>query len=1167
MASIVSGLIEKVEIVEGNSSSIQSIASTAYAYCTASASDQIKNIEMTGFKLQTGVTIHVKFEHANTASNPKIKFNSEADNKAKAIVQYGSTAAGDDENTDGWHDGAVLTLTYDGTNWVRDQGYNTSITTSSIDPHKVFAGPASGSTANTPTFRLLNANDIPELSWTKITSNLPTTLSGYGITDANIANGVITLGANTITPVTEVNGHSGSSVTVTAGDLGLAAALRFIGVTTSTMSDGFTGVPAGINNYTIPIVGDVVIDSSSDSEYVCISTASSTYTWERLGRDGSWSLSDHTHGNITNTGLLGAANRLVITDNTKEITTSSHYANSTQIAINSTSVPTENFYVNGTVKLNLGSSDGTSDQSFLVQGSSKKLSIGSDGLQAYGSSSTVASLYLQQNGGDIQIGSSTTGSATRTFYGLFEFPTSGGFNYSGISTSSTNAAVPIWFSSASNALGIPVYSTDFKFNPDTNTLTIDTGTLTATNYSGNAATATAFASAQTVYVDLETNSTATTITGGSNSAEILGVSGVLPVINGGTGASTYSTDGVILVETTNNVKSFVARAYSDSSSSSALSNSSTNFVTERDVYYGLPTINNIHNYDSSSTLFAPTTAGTQYQLLVASGSNTAPTWASAALVESNTSSTNSTNAYTILTLGNNASVSSSNEHSEGKIILYSSGTNAHVIVGSATSTSNYTHTLPNADGVLLQAASSSAVGSNTQPIYIAANGVATALTYVPNRLYYSAAAEAGQTNSTSFTATSHYASDTQIGLGTTSMPSGSTDTLYVNGTTKHNGAIYLANNTTYWIDNSAAAYLSDLRVDKVQVDGSAIKFFASNNATGTQYAGIDFDDGYLNFTRYNSGYGFNFDGTIVPNANNTYNIGSSSYKWANIYATTFTGALTGNADTATNATNDSDGNAINSTYLKKSGGTMTGTLTVDGVKGTIDVDYGATLPLSPTEGQIFFQISDPWFEIPTGGTTGQALIKHSNIDRDVEWGAVGGIMSPTTTTTYYVSGSSSTTENADPALFDTSIYVSGSVLFGAAWNDYAEYRQCTEIIEPGRCIIENGDGTLSLSTKRLQAGAEIVSDTFGFAIGQTESCNTPIAVSGRVLAYMYEPIEQIKIGAPVCSGPNGTVSQMTSYEARKYPWLIIGTVSSIPQEEEWGAKNVKVKNRIWIRVR
>lgn len=44
-------------------------------------------------------------------------------------------------------------------------------------------------------------------------------------------------------------------------------------------------------------------------------------------------------------------------------------------------------------------------------------------------------------------------------------------------------------------------------------------------------------------------------------------------------------------------------------------------------------------------------------------------------------------------------------------------------------------------------------------------------------------------------------------------------------------------------------------------------------------------------------------GGLMPVRNNVWNIGSSSYKWASMYATTFYGALSGNADTATTATN------------------------------------------------------------------------------------------------------------------------------------------------------------------------------------------------------------------------------------------------------------------------
>lgn len=140
-------------------------------------------------------------------------------------------------------------------------------------------------------------------------------------------------------------------------------------------------------------------------------------------------------------------------------------------------------------------------------------------------------------------------------------------------------------------------------------------------------------------------------------------------------------------------------------------------------------------------------------------------------------------------------------------------------------------------------------------------------------------------------------------------------------------------------------------------------------------------------------------------------------------------------------------------------------------------------------------------------------------------------------------------------------------VYGAVWNDYAEYRQTKECIQPGYCIIETGKGDLIKSSERLQPGANIVSDTFGFAIGETEQTKTPLAVSGRVLAYPYEDRDSYQAGDPVCSGPNGTISKMTREEVREYPDRIIGTVSEIPNYEIWGTGNVKVNNRIWIKVK
>ena len=137
---------------------------------------------------------------------------------------------------------------------------------------------------------------------------------------------------------------------------------------------------------------------------------------------------------------------------------------------------------------------------------------------------------------------------------------------------------------------------------------------------------------------------------------------------------------------------------------------------------------------------------------------------------------------------------------------------------------------------------------------------------------------------------------------------------------------------------------------------------------------------------------------------------------------------------------------------------------------------------------------------------------------------------------------------------------------GAVFNDYAEYRESL-VKEPGRCVIETGYGDLELSTKRLQLGGNIISDTFGFSIGETDKAETPIAVCGRVLAYPYEDRYKFTAGAAVCSGPNGTVSLMTREEIREWPDAIIGYVSEIPEYKEWGTNKIQVNNRIWIKLK
>lgn len=248
----------------------------------------------------------------------------------------------------------------------------------------------------------------------------------------------------------------------------------------------------------------------------------------------------------------------------------------------------------------------------------------------------------------------------------------------------------------------------------------------------------------------------------------------------------------------------------------------------------------------------------------------------------------------------------------------------------------------------------------------------------------------------------------------------------------------------------------------------------------------------------------------------------------------------GNADSASKTLGDINGLQIDTNYLKLSGGTMSGDITFAQI-ATWPTPTGETYPIqskklkwsgSSNNAEIFYEVagSDKGVLVLNVGDDADAIISFRSCG--VEKGKV-------------------TTQG----------------IWGAVWNDYAEFRE-GDTIDAGRCVIEVGNDTLITSTERMMPGANITSDTFGFAIGETEQAKTPIAVSGRVLAYPYESREEFKknIGRPVCSGPNGTVSIMTDEEYRDKGYCAIGTISAVPEYEEWGTGKVKVNGRVWIKV-
>lgn len=151
----------------------------------------------------------------------------------------------------------------------------------------------------------------------------------------------------------------------------------------------------------------------------------------------------------------------------------------------------------------------------------------------------------------------------------------------------------------------------------------------------------------------------------------------------------------------------------------------------------------------------------------------------------------------------------------------------------------------------------------------------------------------------------------------------------------------------------------------------------------------------------------------------------------------------------------------------------------------------------------------------------------------------------------------------------TSGTITGNKLIGLVYNDYAEYRQSDIPFRGGTVVKEGRKGKVIPCNERLSKAAMIVTDTYGFAIGEQEIENQfsiPIAVAGRVLAHTDKNRNSFEIGDAVCSGANGTISKMKWWEKILFPERILGVVSEIPEYDEWGTDKVKIGNRIWIRI-
>ena len=154
-----------------------------------------------------------------------------------------------------------------------------------------------------------------------------------------------------------------------------------------------------------------------------------------------------------------------------------------------------------------------------------------------------------------------------------------------------------------------------------------------------------------------------------------------------------------------------------------------------------------------------------------------------------------------------------------------------------------------------------------------------------------------------------------------------------------------------------------LDVGCLELDGINLSLKPKAGCSGNLIFGAS--DGFLQFNYLTTPEWTVGNGAFLPYINNTYDIGSSSYKVANVYATTFQGALNGNAATVTNGAYKTDilcyaGCGIDSTLQKTTGFTMVPAgysvgMVVDSIiflpagaaiSGTFKVWYGSTMSVA-----------------------------------------------------------------------------------------------------------------------------------------------------------------------------------------------------------------------------
>ena len=846
------------------------------------------------------------------------------------------------------------------------------------------------------------------------------------------------------------------------------------------------------------------------------------------------------------------ANKLVWTDTNKNIKAANHYASATKVAINSTNEPTQNFYVNGSSRFAIGASDTSSDKNFIIGSpGSRYLSIGASGLQAYDFNDANSTLYLNYFGGNINIGQSNLPDSTSHVT-----------LYTNNTISSGNIAIEAYNNGSFTATNTKYLHAMRYYCPNVNANTVIAYTAGVRASEGDHAFfAFAYDGPNSNYNHINfgiyNHNDIFRIYKQGNVA-IGPASDKMGPLSSGDSANPAGTDTANYKLYVNGTSCFTGYIKTTDTYPNIRGNGTGVYFSIDDTWdakHGNVCIEANVMRPSSASSGAGMTLG-------ASGNRWGKLYVGTADSYGSTGQPIYWNAGVPAAIDWHIGNSGVGEHNANNITYNMCG--YYTSNGPAKDTTN---TFQTTDGAIYaQAYSSSWVGQIAQDYRTGAlavraknNGTWTSWVGIPKMSVetYPALLPPSGTNN-------------WIKIGTSNTSYGILPSQSGGAGSGHN---YIGTSSWYW----KYAYID-------QIYGYLNGNISGSAATASKLTNIgsgDLASSTATWRRVWFSYNDNVTGRPAYDDNFVYQTSTQTLKVAN---------LSGNAATAS-AVKD-----YNNSTLVKFGYSTSGMTSVSWVgawdasvsgeyrlraispqklrnsmglgdtTGALPVANGGTGKTSWTQWGVVYASATTTLANTAQGTSGYVLTAKGAAAP--AWDTCKPYLAASTSKAYIV-GTTATGTSHRLVYYNASVYTSGSVLHGAAWNDYAEYRETKEEVEPGRCVIEVGDDSLTISTKRLERGCEIVSDTFGFAIGETDDCKTPIAASGRVLAYPYESREEFAkhIGWPVCSGPDGTVSIMTEEEEIKYPSRIIGTISAVPDYKTWGSGNIAVNGRVWIRIR